>query len=152
MKSIIFTLLLLYSNLALTQEAEVCNELKCVDDDFKKRNYVKYYNILNKTLVDARGCKDAKKLDDVLEFTIKIKSIAPRERMAKFIEKEFISNPTCILSAIKRVSKDARNNSSLYLANPTYMKKKKIKSIIEEYKRQFPKEIHLILTGKELSK
>ena len=151
MKLIIFTILLFCSSFVLSQEQVVCNQLGCIDDDFKKKNYVKYYNILNKTLVAARGCKDTKLLDNVLEFTIKIKNIAPRERMAKFIEKEFINNPTCILSAIKRISKEARNNSSLFLANPIHMKKKEINSILKLYERKFPEEIHLILTGKELS-
>ena len=152
MKIIIFTILLFCSSQVLSQEQEACNKLECIDDDFKKKNYVKYYTILNKTLIGARGCKDTKELDNVLEFTKKIKSIAPRERMAKFIEKEFTSNPTCILSAFKRISQEARYSSSLYLANPTYMKRKEIKSILEEYKNQYPTEIHLVLTGKEMLK
>jgi len=152
MKLIIFTILLFCSSLALSQEKGVCNKLECIDDDFKKKNYVKYYNILNMTLVDARGCEDTKKLDNILEFTLKIKNVAPRERMAKFIEKEFTSNPVCILSAFMRVSQEARYKVSLYLANPTYMKRNKIKSILEAYKRQYPREIHLVITGKELPK
>jgi len=152
MKFIILTILLFCSSFAISQEQIVCNELGCVDDEFKKKNYVKYYNILNKTLVDARGCRYAKKLDNVLEFTVKINNIAPRERMAKFVEREFTSNPICVLSAFKRISKEARYKTSLYLSNPTYMKKKKIISILEEYKNQYPKEIHLVMTGKELSK
>ena len=152
MKLIISTILLFCSSLALSQEQIACNKLECIDDDFKKKNYIKYYDILNKTLVDARGCKDTKKVDNILEFTIKIKNVAPRERMAKFIEKEFTSNPACMFSAFTRASKEARYKVSLYLANPTYMKGKKIRSILEAYKKQYPQEIHLVITGEELSK
>jgi len=149
MKLIIFTILLFCSGLVLSQEQEVCNKLECVDDNFKKKNYVKYYNILNKTLVDARGCKDTNKLDNVLEFTIKIKSVAPRERMAKFIEKEFINNPSCFLSAMKKISPEARFKAVLYLAKPTYTNGKKINDILDKYKEQYPTEIQLIFKERE---
>lgn len=148
MKLIIFTILLFCSSQVLSQEQKNCNKLECIDDDFKKKNYVKYYNILNKALIDTRGCKDTKKLDSVLEFTIKIKSVAPRERMAKFIEKEFIRNPRCMFSAMERISKEARYKTSLYLAKPTFINGKKISAILDEYKNQYPNEIQLILNEK----
>jgi len=149
MKIIILTILLFCSSYVLSQEQEACNKLECTDDNFKKKNYVKYYNILNKTLIDARGCKNTKKLDNVLEFTIKIKNIAPRERMAKFIEKEFISNPICVLSSIKRISPEARFKAILYLAKPTYTNGKKINDILDKYKEQYPTEIQLIFKERE---
>jgi len=149
MRIVIFTILLFASDQVLAQEPEICRKLECVDDVFKKKNFIKYYNILNKMLVDARGCKDTKKLDDVLEFTIKIKSVGPRERMAKFIEREFTSNPTCVLSSIKRISPEARLKAVLYLAKPTYTNGKKINDILDKYKEQYPTAIQLIFKERE---
>lgn len=150
MRIIIFALLFFCSNLVLSQQNELCNKLECVDDDFKKKDFVKYYTILNKTLVDARGCKDNEKLDNVLEFTRKITSVGPHERMAKFIENEFIKNPTCILSAIKRISQDARHHSLLYLVKPNKFNSKKIDIILDEYKNKYPNEIQFIVKEKKL--
>ena len=151
-KVIVLMMLFFCSNIALTQEYEVCNKLDCIDDDFKNKNYIKYYNILNEALIDARGCKDTKKLDDILEFTLKIKSVAPRERMAKFIEREFINNPACFLSAIKRISREARLKTVLYLSKPTYINGKKINDILDKYREQYPTEIQLIFKEKALLK
>jgi len=150
MKFIFLTILVFYSAQLLAQNVDVCNKLECVDEDFKNKNYIKYYTILNKTLVDARGCKDNKKLDNVLEFTRKITKTGSRERMAQFIEKEFINNPVCIFSAMARISHEARYKTSLYLAKPTFMNGKKIKAILDKYNKQYPEEIHLIITGAEL--
>lgn len=143
---------LFYSSYAMSQEAEACNKLECMDEIHINKNFVKYYNILNKTLIDVRGCKDDIKLDAILEFTPKIrKSVGSRERMAKFIEREFIRDPVCILSSMKRVSKEAKHATSLYLAKPTKLNKGKIKPILQKYEQQFPEEIKLIFIRKEIS-
>ena len=147
-KIVVLSILLFYSGQVASQDSQVCNKLECVDDDFKKKYFVKYYSILNKSLVDARGCKDISKLDNVLEFTRKINSAGAREKMARFIEKEFISDPVCILSALKRISQDAKIKTSYYLAKPTVISRKRIYAILDDYKKQFPTEIQLILIAK----
>ena len=150
MKVIIFTMLFLCSNLVFSKQVNLCSKLECVDDDFKKKNFITYYTILNKTLIDAKGCKDNKKFDNVLEFTGKITRVGPRERMAKFIENEFIKNPSCILSAIRRISQDARHHTLLYLVKPNNFNEKKINLILDEYKKKYPNEIQFIIKEKQL--
>ena len=150
MKIIIFAGLFLCSNLVFSKQVDLCNKLECVDDDFKKKNFITYYTILNKTLIDARGCKDNKKLDHVLEFTSKITSVGPRERMAKFIENEFVKNPSCILSGIKRISQDAKHHALSYLVKPNNFSEKRINLILDEYKNQYPNEIQFIINEKKL--
>ena len=130
----------------MSQETEACNKLECLDEVQISKNFVKHYNILNKTLIDARGCKDDNKLDVIIEFTAKIKkSVGSRERMAKFIEREFIHDPVCILSAMKRASKEAKHATSLYLAKPGKLNNGKIYPILKKYEKQFPDEINLVL-------
>jgi hypothetical protein len=151
LKLILSFFVLIYSGLAMAQETEACNKLECMDESHINKNFVKYYNILNRTLIDARGCKDDIKLDKILEFTSRIrKSTGSRERMAKFLEAEFIRDPVCILSALQRVSQDAKHATALYLAKPSKLNKGKIKSMLEKYEKQFPQEIKLIAIRKEI--
>jgi len=151
-KFILSFFVLFYSGLALTQEAGACNKLECMDEVHINKNFVKYYNILNKTLIEARGCKDDIKLDAILEFTPKIrKSVGSRERMAKFIEREFTRDPVCILSALQRVSQEAKHAISYYLAKPSKLNKIKIKTLLEKYEKQYPEEVKLIVIRKEIS-
>ena len=148
MKYIMFTLLFLFSGLVFSQANNTCNNLDCVDEEFKNKYFVKYYDILNKALNAAKGCKDTSQLDEVLEFTSKIVKKGARERMAQFIEKEFILNPTCFFSAFKRISTEARTKSEYYLANPRLINKSKIYIILEDYSSQYPALVQSILNHK----
>ena len=151
----VFTMLLfiIVSMVAFAEETKSCSNLDCIDEIDKDNNIMVYLNVLWGSLEKAKGCKDLNKLDKALEYTTKIThGVASQEAISEFIEEEFMNNPKCILSRMQKISKAARIKVADYLSGPTFVHWKNIEKTLNENKKDYPNEYHLILTGKELEK
>ena len=153
MKLVIFAILLSFSTPVASLADKLCDDLKCVDKKFIKRNFKQFGEIFRRTVNEAKGCKDKEKVKKLLEFTMVARgSIDIEEAISHFIEYEFMDNPPCILTLMKEISPTARKEVAHYLGASTYIHGKKIRAVLEKYKKQFPEEYYLMSPSKRLKK
>jgi len=124
---------------------ENCNSLSCVDKPFIKANIIKYFEVLGRSLEEAKGCNNIR---EIFEFAPTIRgSVASEEMISKFVEHEFMDNPACVLEQLEQSSPSAQYIISHFLAFPTYVEGKLIKEKLYEYIDSHTEAVSLIFNG-----
>ncbi len=129
---------------------EECKEISCFTKKDVANSPSKFDDALYDAIQSAKGCTNKKAVKKLLMSSHKVMGYVGMEGdMSKFVEKEFIANPECILSGFNELSIKNKNTISHFLMVSTYVQGKKIDAVLGKMKQKYPNEVSYIYKTNE---
>ena len=141
------TLFIIFSILffSFASADETCGKLSCFSKGDIKNDPIRFHEVLYLKIKSAKGCTDKNTVKIILMSSHKVMGyVGMEEDMSRFIEKEFMANPDCILSGFNELSDKNKKTISHFLMVPTYVHGKKIRAALDKTKLKYPSEVAYI--------